>query len=108
MIATGLTGTGACGRGDKWHLALERLVQAHRDEPCFGCYRPFPAEDLDSLRDLTGIERIERMACSVAALLTVGLWPFVTLPGHLAVSYPPAFPSPPGAAFRGGFAQLRL
>jgi hypothetical protein len=99
MIATGLTGTGACGRDGKWHLALERLVQAHRDEPCFGCYQPFPAEDLDSLRDLTGIERIERMACSVAALLTVGLWPSVAWPGHLAVSYHRRSLPPPGAAF---------
>ncbi|MGH3418104.1 MAG: hypothetical protein ACRDOD_00690 [Streptosporangiaceae bacterium] len=60
------------------------------------------------MRDLTGIERIKRMACSVTALLIVGLWPCVTLPGHLAVSYHRRSLPPHGAAFCGGFAQLRL
>ena len=94
--------------GQRRDLALERLVQAHRDEPRFGCYRPFPPEDLDSLRDLAGVEGIERMACSVAPLLIVGQWPSVMLPGHLAVSYHRRSSPATGAAFRGGFAQLRL
>ena len=40
-------------------------------------YRPFPPEDLDRLRDLTGIERIERMFPDPGrwCLLVAAPWP---------------------------------
>ena len=47
------------------------------------------------------------MAGSVTSLLIVGLWPSVILPGHLAASYHRRSLPPPGAAYAGGFAQLR-
>jgi hypothetical protein len=59
------------------------------------------------LRDLAGINRIERMACPVTPLVIVGLWPSVILPGHLAASYHRRSLPPPSAAFVGGSAQLR-